>query len=204
MPFLSNCCCAGPPPGPCSGVTFPRGLTYTRFGVTHGSVAQAQASFYFANEADASPEASSYALTYGPRPSAVPAELRLEYFNQPVGISPPYYITVPDQAWFSPGVPAHNFDSPTTVYFYGWWKGCVFHVMVIDAPYGNPAYGTPVTEGAGNNVKSYVIQSGGSSGTLSLGPSPTSFTVLTGAHGDDVPPDSQGGAGYPTAVRSGP
>lgn len=132
--------------------TYPKVLTYK------GSVTQAQSSFYFTNTYGASGPEPLYTLTYGPRPADIPKQLELLYFSAPGGVVAPWYVTMPDNAWFSPAVPAMVFGAATNVYFYLWFQGCNANVMVIDAPYGGSGtHGIDDTKGAGNNVISYGL-----------------------------------------------
>ncbi len=163
------------------GCSFPKVLTYS------GSITQAQASFYFVNTPNPGPEPSTYTLTYGPRPSDIPATLQLLYFSLPGGVSDPIYIAVPDNAWFSAAIPAFfgsgSYGPSINVYFYAWRSsgGCILNVMVIDAPYGSGTAPTD-TKGAGNNVLSYH-QSSCVPFEMKVGV--TGAPKVTGTHGTD-------------------
>jgi hypothetical protein len=186
----------GTRPNPCL-TTWPRVLSYS------GSVSQSQAGFYFVNYSPTQPE-PVYTLTFRSRPADIPKTLRLEYFNQPGGVFPPYIMPMPDSAWFSDRLPVLLFGSPTYCYFYLWMISCHANVMIIDAPYG--IYGTygAITEGAGNNVHTYIVPPAGvippsSQFQMTEGPFPP--RRIWGDHdADDVFPDAQGGAGYPGQV----
>jgi hypothetical protein len=178
--------------------TWPRVLTYT------GGVSQAETGFYFTNVPQSAPE-PPYTLTYGPLPADIPKQLQLLYFEAPGGVRDPWFITMPDYAWFSPPVPATVFGFNINVYFYLWMQACQAHVMVIDSPYGGNTYGVgqdSATKGAGNNVISY-IQSQCSpqfqmKADLSLPPQ------ITGTHGsDDIVPGPSASAGMYTNPREG-
>jgi hypothetical protein len=174
-----------PPVNPCN-CTWPRVLTY------NGQVGQAQAAFYFVNASYTQPE-PSYTLTYGPRPADIPQNLQLYYYNYPGGVRDPYYVTMPDKAWFSAPIAGTLFGNPTSIYFYMWVQQCQSYVMVIDSPYGAASM-PDGSKGAGNNIITYV--------RTSCNPFQMKLNVfaplaLTGTHGsDDIVPDTTGGAGY--------
>lgn len=182
---------------PCQ-CTWPRVLTY------QGSVRQAQAAFYFINVPAADPETPT-TLTYGPRPADIPKDLQLLFFSAPGGVHDPYYVTMPDAAWFSPPIPATVFGASISVYFYLWMGSCKANVMVIDSPYGVNAYGNgqdSATKGAGNNVFSYVQTACNPQFQMKfeLDRPPR----ITGTHGpDDLVPDVTGSAGGYTNPRIG-
>lgn len=201
-----QCCCE--PVIPCGG-GWPKVLSYA------GSVGQSQAGFYFVNQALTLPE-PVYTLTWQDRPAGIPLDLQLEYFNQPGGIFPPYYITMPDAAWFSDPIPILLFGNPGHFcYFYLWMHGCSAHVMIIDMPYAG-TYGDSgaVTEGAGNLIHTYITPTHlfGDNPTLPAGadfgmePGPFNGPIVVwGTRGsDDIIPDESGSAGQPGSVRHGP
>ena len=156
----------------------------------------AQSAFYFVNLPVSQPE-PLYTLTYGPRPADIPKDLQLLFYSAPGGVKDPFFVTMPDAAWFSTPVPARIFGVDTHVYFYLWMQSCVANVMVIDAPYGFNTYvggNTSATKGAGNNVIRYVQTrcqpQFEMKFDLSLPP------YLTGAHGaDDILPGAGASAG---------
>ena len=135
------------------GCGFPRALTY------HGTVGQSNAAFYFGNVTAAQPEPTPYTLTWQSRPADIPLDLQLLYYSYPGGVHDPYYITMPDEAWFSAPIPGFIFGQPTTIYFYAWKQAsCNLNVMVIDCPYGSTAYGGG-PRGAGNGIQQYFLTS---------------------------------------------
>jgi hypothetical protein len=195
-------CCSS---NPCA-LTWPATLT-CKF-----SVAQSKSAGYFANtipghEFDPSYVEPPYTLTYGARPAAIPSPLLVTYFINTGANAPPFFVTVPASAWWSPPIAVNLFGSPTNCYFYLWFKGCSAVVMVVDESYAqNPTTGSLVPSGAGNLEKTYIVTRAGSLGgptfQMSAGPFPP--VVIEGTHGaDDVVPDVQGGAGYPTDGHTG-
>ncbi len=187
---------------PCQ-CTWPRKLNY------RGSIGQAESAFYFinlyGNGSYSGPEPSSYTLTYGPRPADIPQHLQLLYYSAPGGIHDPYFINMPDSAWFSDPVPAVIFGYQISVYFYLWIQGCRANVMVIDTPYGNNVmnYGPGSgARGAGNNVFTYIQTQCAPQfqmrGILNQPPQ------ITGNHGsDDLIPPSTGTLGVYTGGTEG-
>lgn len=183
------------PANPCH-CTWPRVLTY------RGSVTQCAASFYFLNFPAASPEPSSYTLTWQSRPAEVPFTLQLLYYNYPGGVHDPYYIDMPAEAWFSAPIPGYIFGAPTHFYFYLWMQACQANVMVIDSPYGAGS-GASAARGAGNGVITY-IQRTCTPFAMTSDFTPGRPNDLTGTHGDDdIVPGANGGAGIYTNNRVG-
>lgn len=182
---------------PCK-CTWPRVLTYL------GSVKQAQSAFYFLNIPASEPE-PPYTLTYGPRPADVPKNLQLLFFSAPGGVHDPWYVTMPETAWFSPPVPVTIFGVVTHMYFYLWIQSCRASVMVIDAPYGVNAYGNgedSATKGAGNYVYSYVQSR--CMPRFEMSYDLTHPPQITGTHGaDDLAPGATASAGVYTNPRIG-
>lgn len=189
------CCCDTTPPNICD-CTWPRVLSYL------GNVGQAAATFYFPNTPDGGIPEPVYTLTWGSLPSDIPKELQLLFYNNTGNNPDPWYITMPDEAWFSPPIACHVFGLPTSVYFYMWMESCSAHVLVIDAPYGtNSPPSIDNTKGAGNNVVTYfqtqcdpIFQM-----KNNLGQPPKIY----GSHGgDDIVP-IVGGAAGPINGRQG-
>jgi hypothetical protein len=188
-----GCCCD--PPNPCS-CTWPAVLTYI------GSVNQAQSASYFANiYSGGGTEPSSYTLTYGPRPAAIPEEMEVLFITYPAAVPPPAYITMPDDAWWSGPVTATNFGATVDVYFYLWFHACAANVTVINAPYSTGTAPAD-TRGAASKIHLYSPLT---CTPFAMRSSPFVFVPeVTGTHGGgDVVPDALGGGSEWRNLRSG-
>jgi hypothetical protein len=188
-----GCCCAS---NTCA-CTWPTTLSYI------GTVAMSQSGFYFADVyRTGDPVAPrTTTLTYGPPPSDVPGELLIEYISAPGGTSPPYWVTLADNAWWSGPIPAYNFSAPINAYFYLWFKGCSANVMLINAPYST---GTAPADTKGAASKNRVYQAYTCT-PFAMRSSPFVFVPeITGTHGGgDIIPDATGSSGEPRNGRNG-